>query len=180
MKIALLSLPSGPLEVEESENRRRLNQLIAVANGLGELVVPGQAIAEPRKSDNALWMAQGLQGGGSLSAPRTRLDGAAGAVVGAVVTFASTAIVAGLDFAAGVTLKAGSVTTFNNCQFRQDGVPALVTCESGALATFVGCHFHGTPTQVVDNPGAIGNITVVGCANLTGAGLGNVTAVGSV
>jgi hypothetical protein len=128
MKIALLSLPSGPLEVEESENRRRMNQCIGVVNALGELVMQGQSVVESKNADNALWLGSGVQGGFALSAERTRLVGASGASVGRQATFTSTAIVTGVDFTAGVALQAGSVTTFNGCTFRQSAVDALVTC----------------------------------------------------
>ena len=166
----------------ETQQRQQYDDDVArVGNGLGQQLVPeGTPTSETQKADNAFWLGAGVHGGFAMSASRTRVDGASGALVKRPATFASTAIVTGLDFTAGVTLGAQSVTTFNGCTFRGDSVAALVTCAAGAKATFVGCQFHGSPTQVVDNPGAIGNITVVGCANLTGAGLGNVTAVGSV
>lgn len=166
----------------ETQQRQQYDDDVArVGNGLGQQLVPeGMPTAETQRADNAFWLGAGVHGGFALSAGRTRLDGASGASVGRRAVFGSTAIVAGLDFAADVTLSAQSVTTFNGCTFRGDAVAALVTCAAGAKATFVGCQFYGSPTQVVDNPGATANITVVGCANMTGAGLGNVTAVGSV
>ena len=45
----------------------------------------------------------------------------------------------------------------------------------------IGCTFYGTGlTQVVDNPGVITDIVLLGCYNATGVSAGNVTEIGGV
>lgn len=164
-----------------------VQSLIRVVNRLGKwLVLDGEGASEQDKADNALWLSSGDQGGAALSGARTRVVGASGATMTRPVTCASTGIWTTVDFAVQggtvpLVLKAASKTVFNGCTFRNlssDGA-VLVRCEDGAVARFVGCMFYGNGlAQVVDNPGAIGNIVLVGCLNLTGAADGNVTVVG--
>ena len=143
--------------------------LVRVANRLGRwLIMPSEGISEPLKADNALWLAQGEQGGGSLSAARTRVAGASGAVLTRTLQCASTATLTGVDFTNSdnndcLSLGADSVTVLVGCTFRNDtsdgGV--LVKAAAGAKAKFIGCTFHGSGlSQVVDNPGLIGDIVL--------------------
>lgn len=173
--------PSSDLETQQ---RQQFHDDVAnVVNGLGQsITLPGSAAIETQNADNALWLAQGLQGGLSLAAQRTRLAGGSGASIGGVAGFAGTAVATGLDFTNTVNLSAASRSIFIGCTFRQtSSVAQLIAAASGAKATFIGCAFYGNvTTQVVDNPGVITDIVLLGCYNATGAAAGNVTEIGGV
>lgn len=180
MKLAPLTIVSDRQDLEKVENRRRTNEVIGVVNGLGEIVLAGNSGTEPLNADNALWLAQGNHGGYLLAKPRTRIDGAAGASVVEVATHRSTSTVQGVNYTAAVVLEDGA-QVFIGCTFRQDNVAQLVAAVAGAKATFIGCTFYGSGlTQVVDNPGVITDIVLLGCHNATGAAAGNVTEIGGV
>ena len=168
--------------LEDQQRQQFHDDVASVVNGLGQsLTLPGSAVVETLKADNALWLAQGVQGGLSLSAQRTRLAGGTGAFIGGVAGFASTAVVSGLDFQNAVNLSADSRSVFIGCTFRQDSVAQLIAAKAGAKATFTGCAFYGSGlTSVVDNPGVITDIVLLGCYNATGAAAGNVTEIGGV
>lgn len=186
-----MKIPQAPINpgLNNLDQQRwgSVDTLIRVVNALGSwLVLPAEGVKEPVSANNALWLATGAQGGATLSGSRTRVLGASGASFSRTVGFTNTATVNNVNFEAidgfpTVSLSNTAVVTFVCCNFVNDSADdnMLVKVADGGRAKFVGCTFYGSGlNQVVDNPGAIGNIVFVGCFNLTSAPDGNVTVVG--
>ena len=161
------------------EDQRLLNILVSRVNALAQQVVfAGSNVAENLPRGNALLLLAGSQRPWTLSTPLAVISGQPGAN-STKATFRNSAMCNGGEFSGVVTLAKNAVVVFNGCLFNAPNLDAQVVCADGAQAVFIGCMFAGADVgQVVDNPGATGNIRWVGCFNLTGAADGNVTVVG--
>lgn len=173
----------------DATDRARVNTGIALAGEVASRIFTAKMpIVEALPQDNALFLASEAHGNLALSKARTRLQGGVGATVTGTVSLSSKATIVGINFqqetqANLLTLGVNSVTVFTNCTFNNKSnlVPSLITCVASAKATFIGCTFYGSGlTQVVDNPGVITDIVLLGCYNATGAAAGNVTEIGGV
>lgn len=162
------------------EDQRLQNLLVSRINALAQqVIVAGSNVAENQPSGNGMMLLAGTHRAFTLSKNGTLLQLQPGAKTGATASFRAVASVSGGEFAAPVKIASSGVVVFSNCQFSLSNAAAVVVCEIGAKAVFLGCTFTGANlSQVVDNPGATGNIRWVGCFNLTGASDGNVTVVG--
>ena len=173
----------------DATDRARVNSSIALAGEVAARIFTSKMpIVESLPQDNALFLASEPHGNLALSKARTRLQGGTGATVTGSVSLLGSSMITGVDFQQAdldnlLTLGVNSVTVFTNCTFnnKTNLVQSLITCVAGAKATFIGCTFYGSGlTQVVDNPGVITDIVLLGCYNATGAAAGNVTEIGGV
>ena len=173
----------------DATDRARINSSISLAGEVAARIFTAKMpVVEANPQDNMLFLASEQHGNLALSKARTRLQGGTGAVVIGTVALSSQSTIIGIDFQQAtltnlVTLNVNSRTVFTNCTFtnKSNLVPSLITCVAGAKASFIGCTFYGTGlTQVVDNPGVITDIVLLGCYNATGVSAGNVTEIGGV
>lgn len=182
--------PRESSRIDDWNAQTRANVLRAL-QGMAQWFVraPGPP-SEIAAADNANLLLVGKHGGFRLEKPDTRIVGAVGAVITRRVLVRADAEFDGLHFtsesgsdnvlASLVDVDATSTAVFRGCRFTRrlgDGA-AWLSVSAGGRVHFVGCIFDGQPgnSNVVDNPGAIGNVGVLG-SNRTGRPLGNATTI---
>jgi len=183
-------IPKQSQGVAANFNQKSRDELVRFTqNSAQTTVTPADAIVEKQKADNALHLQAGQHGGFRLTAPDTRIDGAAGAVVTRRCVIAANAMFDGVQFASvdgsdNVTqslVDIASVTVvFRGCRFtrRANDSGPWITIAAGGRVHFIGCVFDGVVAvaAVIDNLGIAGDVGVFG-ANLTGQALGVVTSI---
>ena len=154
-----------------------------------------EVVKEPLNSGNAVTLANGLYGGWTSTKDASIYKGmGASSRVQRKVTVEADCIFDGIHFLGSDTnklelvhIKIGNVAVFRSCIFqkRQNDSGFCVSLDATAVgpnpqAIFIGCVFLGPDTGVViNNPGGVADVYVIGCREKTGGGYGNVSSVGS-
>ena len=134
------------------------------------------AISEPKKVDNSVTLQAGEHAGAKIAKPHTSILGTAGSQITKPVTIDESARFTNVHFKDQISITSTTATVmFVGCRFDVEKTP-VVDVANGARAHFVGCTFTNDPGGVIiENPGVITDVHVVGCSNVTGQALGNVT-----
>lgn len=141
----------------------------AKVGNLGQEVLrPGDALQEPRTSDNAVAALSGEHGALVPAKQDTAVVGQPGSVASDPCTFNQRAVVEGFEFKEAVTVAAAARVTFIRCTFRK-----LVTLANGAYSSFSQCHF--ADRAAVSNAGAALNVGIFGGVRSSGVAHVNVT-----
>jgi len=154
-----------------------------------------EVVKESLNTGNAVTLANGLYGGWTSTKDASIYKGmGASSRVQRKVAVEADCVFDGIHFLGSdtnkfelVQIKFGNVTIFRSCIFQKrpnDGgfyvsldAPVL---GAAAQAIFIGCVFLGPDTGfVVNNPGGVADVYVIGCREKTGGGYGNVSSVGS-
>ncbi|HIA00738.1 MAG TPA: hypothetical protein EYN66_02300 [Myxococcales bacterium] len=145
------------------------------------------AISEPKRVDNSVTLMAGEHAGARLAKPHTSILGTAGSQITKPVTIDESARFTNVHFKDQISITSTTATVmFVGCRFDVDKTPVVDIYAKapavpppplvGAKVHFVGCTFTNDPGGVIiENPGVITDVHVVGCSNVTGQALGNVT-----
>lgn len=148
------------------------------------------AITEPKKVDNATTLADGEHGGVKITKPHTTISGTTGSQITKPVTIGESARFNGVHFKDQISITSTTATVmFIGCRFDVSKTPVVDIYVdvpavppppppplTGAKVLFIGCLFTNDPGGVIiENPGVITDVHVVGCSNVTGQAFGNVT-----
>tara|TARA_E500000331_G_scaffold50507_1_gene43642 strand:+ start:2423 stop:2944 length:522 start_codon:yes stop_codon:yes gene_type:complete len=161
-----------PTSVRDEDVNRQIRHNASRSSVVG--VGAETAIDEAKKKDNAYLLRDGEHGGMSLSKPNTSVMGLPGSEVVRPITFEESARLTNIHIKDRVYITSITATViFVGCRIELE---RGIDVASGAKAIFLGCLFEGSPPgDVINNPGAITNVQVVGCSNKTAQALGNVT-----
>lgn len=163
-----------PTSLRDEDVNRQIRHDANRRNVVG--ITPNSTVTEEKKKDNSYFFQDGEHGGMSLSKPNTSIMGMPGSQIIKPVVFSESARLTNIHFKDSVSVSSATATVIFVC-CRVELAESL-SLESGAKAIFIGCLFEGDLSgNVIDNPGAVTDVQLVGCSNKTGQALGNVTSV---
>jgi hypothetical protein len=179
----LHTFPTDPEVIERADQREQLRVLVDSL----ELSNMGSPVSEPLVTGNGTLLSAGEHGGFKLETPGTVVRGVhPNSKVTRNVQVDADAVFQNLTFLdVQVSLtSATSTVIFDGCTFSWSKVSTdknFVMLVAGTQVIFKGCTFRGGigTSAVLDNPGILTDVQVIGCYDATGGGFGTSTNVGS-